>query len=220
MADVPLGQWFSFVKQYLSATAAKPLADLFSGPGFMAAAARAAGFQTVAVDRHLPFLKNQTGAVCADVLNLPFADAAFSALTATNASLNYLADAGALRHHLAECYRVLDAGGVYVFDVCPPERAVALTTRVFQAENGISFLHSYQSALKLLTTTVAKTQGDLWQENHQQYIFSPEEIRHASESTGFRIKTCTPNYGLPTAGIEYPVMTYVLYKSEAAEPKQ
>lgn len=220
MADVPLRQWFSFVRQYLPVTAAKPLADLFCGPGFMAAAARAAGFQTVAVDKHLPFLKSQTGAVCADVLNLPFADSAFSALIATNASLNYLAGANALCRHLAECYRVLEADGAYVFDVCPHARAVALTTREFHSTNGISFVHKYESHLKLLTTTVTKTQGASWQENHQQYIFSPEEIRQASESTGFMIKNTAPNYGLPTAGIEYPVMTYVLYKPGAAEQKR
>ncbi len=213
MGDLPHSAWFAFIARHLSPSS-KPLADLFSGPGYVAAAARAAGLSCISVDKHLPFLKDVTSGVCADALHLPFGDAAFSALAATNAALNYLRDDAALLQHFSECHRVLETGGVYVFDVCPPERAVMLTTRTFDALNGeVCFAHRYASDLRLLTTTVTMTGRVSATEQHTQRIFAAEELTQTAAAAGFTMKEITPNYGLAITGENFPVMTYVLCKA-------
>lgn len=212
MGDIPHDAWFRFVTEYLPASA-KPLADLFSGPGYMAAAARAAGHKALAVDRHLPFLNRARSGICADAVALPFADGVFSALTASNAALNYLTDAPALARHLHECRRVLETDGVYVFDVCPHERALLLAARTFGALGGkVRFAHRYTSATRTLTTTVHIQNGEEICEEHVQKIFEPAEIAAAAADAGFEVLRAVPNYGLRAEGENVPVMTYVLYK--------
>ena len=218
MGDIPHRAWFHFVAEFLPHSA-KPLADLFSGPGYMAAAARAAGRVAVAIDRHLPFMRKAQG-ICGDAVALPFADGVFSALTASNAALNYLTDTTALGRHFEECCRVLESGGVYVFDICPPERAALLAGRTFGALGGkVRFAHRYASATRTLTTTVRIHNGEEISEEHVQKIFEPAEIAAAAASAGFAVLRAVPNYGLPAAGENVPVMTYVLCKRAAATPK-
>jgi SAM-dependent methyltransferase len=220
MGDLPHHAWFLFIARHISPSS-KPIADLFSGPGYVAAAARAEGLSCIPVDKHLPFLKKSTSGVCADASHLPFGDASFSALAATNAALNYLGDTAALMQHLSECYRVLCDGGVYVFDVCPYERAVMLTTHMFDAVEGkVRFAHRYESHSKLLTTTVTMAGEAPGVEQHLQRIFTREELTGAAVTAGFTVKEVTPNYGLPVTGENFPVMTYVLCKGEAVAPRK
>lgn len=213
MADVPHRGWFEFIHSRLP-TSDAPLADLFCGPGYIAAAARAAGIAAVAVDRHRPFLKRESG-ICADALELPFGANCLSALTATNASLNYFLNTDVLTRHLVECRRVLADNGVYVFDVCTEERAQSLAGSTMQALDGkVRFAHKYESPLRRLTTTVVIAGKAEVEEVHVQQIFSPEEIEAAARAAGFRVTEMIANYALPTKGNSYPIMTWVLQPSE------
>lgn len=208
MADLPYDAWFAYLARHIPPNSPRPLAELFSGPARLTHAALNAGYRCIAVDRHRAFLKC---GVAADALHLPFGRETFAALAATNASLNYLPHAAALAQHLAECSRVLESGGVYVFDVCPPGRALNLTAHTYTALAGkVRFAHRYESPL--LTTTVTISGNGVHEEIHEQYIFTDAEIRSTAAAAGFEVRTSAENYGLPVTGNNVPVVTWVLCK--------
>lgn len=224
MGDLPYRDWFNFAARYFTLKNKKLLGDLFCGPAFFSREAVAAGYTCIAVDRHRAFLKK---GVCANAAELPFPGDTFAGLVATNASLNYLEGPAALRRHLEECHRVLDAGAAYVFDLCPPERAAGLTTRSFEALAGrVRFVHNY--AHPRLTTSVylRRRRSETGREeinvveHHEQYIFSEAEFLATAAATDLDVIERIPNYGLPASGENFPVMTWVLRKDAAAPPRR
>lgn len=210
MADLPYAAWFAYIRKFLAKTS--PVVELFSGPGRLSQLARAEGYTAFALDRHFPFLEKKAGFhLNADACAIPFQDGSLGTLIAPNCGLNYLRDAGELLAHFRECCRVLGNGGFYIFDICPEERATGLHNSTQTALAGkVSFAHRYQSASKILETTVTVRQGNKVQELHRQYVFGSDEIMDAARAAGFTITERTENYALPAAGPLTPVETWVL----------
>lgn len=215
MADIPYAAWFAYIRRFLRAH--MPLLELFSGPAPMAGLARAEGFAAFALDNHFPFMKNKGGYhLVADARAIPLREASLGTLVATNCGLNYLRAPGELKAHFQECFRILANGGCYVFDTCPEERAIALNKTTQKAVAGkVSFAHRYQSASRVLETTVLIQAEAEVTETHRQYIFSDDEITSAAAAAGFTIAERIDNYALPAAGSLTPVVTWVLSAGKA-----
>lgn len=211
MADLPHRRWFEFFLQYLPN---KPtwIGELFCGPAAMAHEAARRGYRAIALDREKSFLV-RGNSLCADARALPLADSVLTGAIATNSSLNYLNDTRDLALHLCEVARVLEARGVYVFDTCPHERALALDGYTHNAlESTVKISHTYDSRQKKLMSRVALKNNQIT-EVHPQRIFSDTELRTAAKIAGFRILEREPNYALPTTQIVAPVTTWVLARN-------
>ncbi|HRP69379.1 MAG TPA: class I SAM-dependent methyltransferase, partial [Turneriella sp.] len=150
--------------------------------------------------------------ICADAVTLPLERESLCALVAMNASIHYLCSTEELLQHFNECARVLDTQGVYIFDVCPVERACALSGRTQYALSGsVKFAHEFKSPF-LTTWVFLKNEGKEIVEEHRQRIFSVDEILTAIQSSAFLLEGFEENYGLLPQNNAAPFMAYVLHK--------
>jgi len=212
MANVPYRDWFFSIEKFIPSGA--KCAELFAGPGNFSGYVRTSGRKIITLDKEVSFCPD----VCADAVALPFEKESFHALFATNASVNYLKDIFVLSRHFKECARCLQKEGVYIFDVCPPERAHALSGRTQVALEGkVKIMHRYESAylysLVTLESNLHRT------EKHIQRIFTPAEILSAAKEANFLIEEELLNYGLYHKNNTTPIVAYVLRKNAKEAPK-
>lgn len=215
MAEVPYTDWFEYVRGQITPANGR-LAELFCGPGAMADAAEARGFQVTRLDASWQSLQTGRGErVLADAQYLPFRADVFACLLAANGSLNYLSDTEALAGHFEECSQVLLPGGIYAFDICTVERAYALHARTFSAASGqVSFSHRFSPAdCELLSAVQVMTESGVVTELHRQRIFTGAEIREAAAQAGLEPTAHCENYALPVSGENPPMETYILKKA-------
>jgi SAM-dependent methyltransferase len=213
MADVPYGAWFDFALDADHFTTKQRILELFSGHAPFLKIASQRGIAVIALDVERAMLSHTVGdRVCATALALPVVNATITLAAATNASINYLQDVPELVQHFAEVKRVLVPGGAYVFDCCTPGRAETLHLQTMQSASGeIFFSHIYNRVENILETTVKiKERGT---EHHRQRIFTMAELNHCATTAGFVIEQVVPNYGLPVAAINEPIVTLVLRPS-------
>lgn len=213
MADVPYGAWFDFALAADHLTTTQRILELFSGHAPFLKIASQRGIAAVALDVERAMLSHAVGdRVCATALALPMANATITLAAATNASINYLQDVPELVQHFAEVKRVLVQGGAYVFDCCTPGRAETLHLQTMQSTSGkISFSHVYNRVENILETVV--TIRDRGTEYHRQRIFTKAELNHCATTAGLVVEQVVPNYGLPVAAGNEPIVTLVLRPS-------
>jgi ubiquinone/menaquinone biosynthesis C-methylase UbiE len=216
MAGVPYADWFSYMQPWLAAGPNRIFAELFSGPGEIAAIAAQCGFHAIRLDRLVKTMHNPgVSGICALAESLPFADASVAALAAVNCSIHYLRSPDTLCQHFTEARRVLQTDGVYIFDSCNIARAVWLDGQTFWSQGkNVSFKHSLDADSGILTTRVAIAAGEnIARENHVQYIFPDAEISETLQQAGFSLAACLPAYGIPTPENSHPVTTWVALKT-------
>lgn len=208
MRDIPYRAWFHFICQQIPHPGT--WLDLFAGTAEFAHIANGA-IRVISIDRSVAMLAQACGEkIAADAKAVPLASHSAVVTSATNCSINYLADHEALCAFFSECHRLLKPQGILVFDYCPIRRAQSLQGQKFTALGGRLILE-YRYHGNMLDTTVqcVRTSGQAKSELHRQRIFSDQEMIDCLKDKGFTINQILTNYGLPPDGGLPPIKTVV-----------
>ncbi|MCX7632635.1 MAG: class I SAM-dependent methyltransferase [Turneriella sp.] len=210
MRDIPYRSWFHFICQQIPCPGT--WVDLFAGAAEFARIANGV-VRIVNVDRSAAMLEQACGEkIVADAKAVPLVEQSAVVASATNCSINYLADIEAVCAFFSECHRLLKPQGILVFDYCPIERAQSLQGQKSSALGGrLRLMMEYHCQSNILYTTVQciSTSGQAKSELHRQRIFSDQEIFACLNDKDFAITQILPNYGLPSDGVLPPIKTVV-----------
>ncbi|MFO7948108.1 MAG: class I SAM-dependent methyltransferase [Armatimonadota bacterium] len=125
MSDVPYHRWVDYVELLLQRWDHQPetVLDLACGTGKVGSEFLKRGYSGMGVDLSEPmvrYCKTQDPslpALVADASALGIADQQFDLVVSLYDSLNYILKPKALAEAIAEAYRVLNSGGLFIFDM-------------------------------------------------------------------------------------------------------
>ena len=157
-----------------------------------------------------------------DARVLPFAAARFDAVLMAYDSLNYLTRPGDLESCFAEVRRVLEPGGLFLFDVTTAacsRRWFADTVDVMDTPAGTAIRHSRYDAetrtqLNLFTFFTEGPDGrfDRAEEVHRQRIWPAAFLKKTARAAGFTVHACLAEFTLEPGGDRADRLHFVLQK--------
>ncbi len=108
-------------------------------------------------------------------------------------SLDYITEVEACREAIARVYRVLNPGGVFIFDVNTPEKLRAMDGQVFLDEDDDVYCvwrgeFDEQTNICSYGMDLFQRRGKLWQrsfEEHREYAYSEAQLREFLKQAGF-----------------------------------
>lgn len=203
MKHVPYRGWVDYVEDLLKRWTAYPrqVLDLACGTGKVGAELLRRGYEVVGADLSEPMVRlcgTQTPplpAIVSDARALGFADQSFDLIVCLYDSLNYILEAEGFAAAMAEGYRLLRPGGLFIFDL---NTTRALSTGMFTQRDltGPDPLHYDWRAHWDPKTHVCKV--DMWfsyregdqtrefTETHFQRAYTHKEVQGALKDAGFR----------------------------------
>ncbi len=178
--------------------------DLACGTGGALALMRAEGYRAVGLDlsREMLLEAREHWAdepfplVAATMSCLPFAAGSFALVTSFYDSLNYLLDRDALEATLAEVARVLQPGGLFLFDLNTPHTLEEHWTGVCQATASADLASIWRAEWyagpgisSLRATFFVRGDDGRWDrfdEIHDEHGFTDAELTRAARRAGLR----------------------------------
>ena len=202
--DVDYEAIVSFAHEILAVEGLKPrsVVDLACGTGSATRILAEMGYRTVAVDLSEDMLTEAMDK-CSDLENMPlFVHQSLQELTLPRGvdmavcfldSLDYILDPQDCAEAIRRVYKVLNPGGIYIFDVNTPEKLRAMDGQVFLDENEDTFCvwrgeFDEQTNICSYGMDLFRRQGKEWQrsfEEHQEYAYSATELVGYLKDAGF-----------------------------------
>ena len=180
----------------------KTAVDLACGTGSVAVLLAKRGLQVTAVDLSAEML-SEAAQKASDMDNPPFfvcqplqelrlpkgVDLAVCALD----SLDYITDPCDCEEAIRRIYRVMNPGGIFIFDVNTPEKLRAMDGQVFLDEDEDVFCvwrgeFDEDSNICSYGMDLFQRQGGEWHrsfEEHQEYAYSAQQLKDYLRSAGF-----------------------------------
>ena len=153
--------------------------------------------------------------ICADMNFIPFQENSIRVAYSTHCAVNYLNSLGL---HLAEVHRILERGGIYIFDCSSRARAEAWVNSggyfIQKKAKKLSLKATWTSFEKIIVDVHAETEntaGDIYEQHHQT-IFSENEILTLIHENGFRLLGRDLNYRSKRMNESDPIYNFVLQK--------
>ena len=108
-------------------------------------------------------------------------------------SLDYITDPTACAEAIRRVYRVLNPGGIFIFDVNTPQKLRAMDGQVFLDEDDDVYCvwrGSFDEETNICSygMDLFQREGEVWRrsfEEHQEYAYSEEQLRGYLEDAGF-----------------------------------
>ena len=108
-------------------------------------------------------------------------------------SLDYITDPAACAEAIRRVYRVLNPGGIFIFDVNTPQKLRAMDGQVFLDEDDDVYCvwrGSFDEETNICSygMDLFQREGEVWHrsfEEHQEYAYSEEQLRGYLEAAGF-----------------------------------
>jgi ubiquinone/menaquinone biosynthesis C-methylase UbiE len=180
----------------------KTAVDLACGTGSVAVLLARKGLQVTAVDLSAEMLA-EAAQKAVDMENPPFfvcqplqelrlprgVDLAVCALD----SLDYITDPDDCAEAIRRIYRVLNPGGIFIFDVNTPEKLRAMDGQVFLDEDEDVFCvwrgeFDEQTNICSYGMDLFQRQGSVWRrscEEHREYAYTAEQLKGFLRQAGF-----------------------------------
>lgn len=202
--DVDYEAVVSFAHEILAVEGLKPrsVVDLACGTGSATRILAEMGYRTVAVDLSEDMLTEAMDK-CSDLENMPlFVHQSLQELTLPRGvdmavcfldSLDYILDPQDCAEAIRRVYKVLNPGGIYIFDVNTPEKLRAMDGQVFLDEDDDVFCvwrgeFDGDSNICSYGMDLFQRQGESWCrsfEEHQEYAYSIEQLTGFLKDAGF-----------------------------------
>ena len=158
---------------------------------------------------------------------LPFENNSFKGIYCNHDSINYLMTEELVLQHFNEVYRVLDNGGIYIFDVSTEQNVIKNyhCQTIKKHKSGVRLVwdnyYDYDKRIitsvlnfypKKLLFTIEKN-NEIYTEIHLQKIYTDIELRNLFEKVGFKLVSNTADYNLKRHLSDAGLMVYVLKKN-------
>ena len=202
--DVDYRQTVEFYKEILKKEGCRPrtAVDLACGTGSVTLLLAQEGLQTIGVDlspemlciaqQKAQELENPPLFVCQDLSQLQLPRGVDLAVCALD-SLDYITDPDACSEAIRRVYRVLNPGGIFIFDVNTPEKLKAMDGQVFLDEDDEVYCvwrGCFDETENICSygMDLFQRSGEVWErsfEEHQEYAYSEEQLRSYLKAAGF-----------------------------------
>ena len=202
--DVDYEATVEFYTQILDREGVKPrtAVDLACGTGSVALILAKKGLRVTAVDLSEDMLtaamdkcaelENPPQFVCQPLQELRLPRGVDLAVCALD-SLDYITDPDDCREAIRRIYKVLNPGGIFIFDVNTPEKLRAMDGQVFLDEDENVYCvwrgeFDEQSNICSYGMDLFQRQGKVWHrsfEEHREYAYSREELTNYLKDAGF-----------------------------------
>lgn len=202
--DVDYRRTVDFYKAILDREGCHPrtAVDLACGTGSVAALLAQEGLRVIGVDlspemlcvasQKAQELENRPMFICQDLSRLRLPRGVDLAVCALD-SLDYILDPDACAEAIRRVYKVLNPGGIFIFDVNTPEKLHAMDGQVFLDEDDDVYCvwrGSFDEKENICSYGMDLFQrtGDTWCrsfEEHREYAYSEEQLRGFLKAAGF-----------------------------------
>ncbi len=203
MRAVPYQRWVDYIEAILNRWAMKPakVLDLCCGTGRAGSEMCRRGYNVLGVDLSEPMVRHCSAqapalpALVSDAAFLAIKPEQFDLVVSVYDSLNYILDPALLAQCFEDVYRVLEPGGLFIFDVNTPR---ALTSGLFTQQNLASddpLLYSWEAHWDPKARVCSVDMWFRWRgndgatvefrETHCQYAYRNEEVLKMLEAAGF-----------------------------------
>ena len=202
--DVDYEATVDFYYEILDREGLKPrtCVDLACGTGSVTAILAKKGLKVTAVDLSEEMLtvarektmelENQPLFLCQDLAQLYLPRAVDMAVCALD-SLDYITDPDDCKEAIRRVYRVLNPGGIFIFDVNTPEKLRAMDGQMFIDEDDDVYCvwrgeFDDQTNICSYGMDLFQRKGDLWErsfEEHREYAYSEAQLVGWLKAAGF-----------------------------------
>ena len=202
--DVDYKAWVDFAHAILKKEGLKPrtVADLACGTGSATRILAELGYQVTAVDLSESMLTEAMDKCC-DLENLPaFVHQNLAQLRLPRAvdmavcfldSLDYILDPDDCVAAIRQTYRMLNPGGIFIFDVNTPEKLRAMDGQVFLDEDDDVYCvwrgeFDEDTNICSYGMDLFQRSGEVWYrsfEEHREYAYSIEQLKGYLKKAGF-----------------------------------
>ena len=202
--DVNYRQTVDFYKEILEREGCRPrtAVDLACGTGSVTLLLAREGLNVIGVDLSAEMLciasqkaqelEQPPLFVCQDLSRLWLPRGVDLAVCALD-SLDYITDPAACAEAIRRVYRVLNPGGIFIFDVNTPQKLRAMDAQVFLDEDDDVYCvwrGSFDEKTNICSygMDLFQREGEVWHrsfEEHQEYAYSEEQLRSYLEAAGF-----------------------------------
>ena len=202
--DVDYEQTVGFYKQILAREGCQPrtAVDLACGTGSVALLLAREGMEVTGVDLSEEMLtvacqkaleqENCPLFICQSLQELRLPRGVDLAVCALD-SLDYILDPEDCRRAIARVYKVLNPGGIFIFDVNTPEKLRAMDGQVFLDEDEDVYCvwrgeFDEEANICSYGMDLFQRQGNVWKrsfEEHREYAYSREQLTGFLKDAGF-----------------------------------
>ena len=202
--DVDYEATVDFYYEILKREGLKPrtCVDLACGTGSVTAILAKKGLKVTAVDlseemltvarEKVMDLPNQPLFLCQDLAQLYLPRAVDMAVCALD-SLDYITDPDACKEAIRRIYKVLNPGGIFIFDVNTPEKLRAMDGQMFIDEDDDVYCvwrgeFDQETNVCAYGMDLFQRKGTLWErsfEEHREYAYSEEQLVGYLKAAGF-----------------------------------
>ena len=202
--DVDYRQTVDFYKEILAREGCNPrtAVDLACGTGSVTLLLAREGLDVIGVDLSAEMLSVASQKaqeleqpplfVCQDLSRLRLPRGVDLAVCALD-SLDYITNPAACAEAIRRVYRVLNPGGIFIFDVNTPQKLRAMDGQVFLDEDDDVYCvwrgsFDEQTNICSYGMDLFQRKGDVWHrsfEEHQEYAYSEEQLRSYLKAAGF-----------------------------------
>ena len=202
--DVDYGAVVAFYKQILTAEGVGPRSavDLACGTGSVSALLAQNGIPVIGVDMSEDMLtvacektqsmENPPRFICQKLQQLRLPRAVDLAVCALD-SLDYITDPADCAEAIRRVYKVLNPGGIFIFDVNTPEKLKAMDGQVFLDEDDDVFCvwrgeFDEETNICSYGMDLFQRSGHVWHrsfEEHREYAYSETQLISYLKSAGF-----------------------------------
>jgi len=202
--DVDYGATVDFYYEILKREGLKPrtCVDLACGTGSVTAILAKKGLKVTAVDlseemltvarQKAMELPNQPLFLCQNLAELYLPRAVDMAVCALD-SLDYITDPADCKEAIRRVYKVLNPGGIFIFDVNTPEKLRAMDGQVFLDEDDDVYCvwrgeFDEETNICSYGMDLFQRKGSLWErsfEEHREYAYSREQLVDYLKAAGF-----------------------------------
>jgi len=202
--DVDYGATVDFYYEILKREGLKPrtCVDLACGTGSVTAILAKKGLKVTAVDLSEEMLTvarekamelpNQPLFLCQNLAELYLPRAVDMAVCALD-SLDYITDPADCKEAIRRVYKVLNPGGIFIFDVNTPEKLRAMDGQVFLDEDDDVYCvwrgeFDEETNICSYGMDLFQRKGSLWErsfEEHREYAYSREQLVDYLKAAGF-----------------------------------
>ena len=202
--DVDYEATVDFYFQILEREGVKPrtAVDLACGTGSVAVLLAKRGLQVTGVDlseemltvafQKAQELDDMPVFVCQNLTQLQLPRAVDLAVCALD-GLDYITDPKDCEQAIRRVYKILNPGGIFIFDVNTPEKLRAMDGQVFMDEDDDVYCiwrgdFDEDSNICSYGMDLFQRQGDIWErsfEEHREYAYSESQLRGYLKAAGF-----------------------------------
>ena len=202
--DVDYEATVDFYMEILHREGVKPrsVVDLACGTGSVTAILARMGYPVLGIDMSEEMLTEAAMKtmdidpmprfVCQKLQELRLPKAVDMAVCALD-SLDYITDPDDCKEAIRRAYKVLNPGGIFIFDVNTPEKLQAMDGQVFLDEDDDVYCvwrgeFDEESNICTYWMDLFQRQGSVWNrsyEEHREYAYSEEQLRGYLKDAGF-----------------------------------